>query len=475
MKRHKHSLSHYKICSMNMGTLVPLTWYEVIPGDTIQQATSALVRVAPLVHPLMHQVAIRIHHWYVPLRLIWDDAEDFFTGGADGTSAPTHPFKPIASNITEGSLSDYLGIMPFNYVANNMNVSALPYRAYSLIWNENYRDQDLVNEVTISTASGADATTNMSLLAPAWQKDYYTTLRPWAEKGDEVHIPVRGIGKETQVFAAGGANRYEAGGITTTYGFEKEIDDNILDNSFWVEGTAAASGYPDIHVLPDDLRLASAMHRFQEARAKYGSRYVEYLKSLGIGNPSDARLQNPEYIGGGRQVVQFSEVLSTDGANTGDMKGHGISAIRTNKYRRFFEEHGIVMSCMSVLPRHIITQGHQRGWFRETKEDYFIKEFQNIGQQEVLINEVYHNPASRTTVFGYGDRYDEYKFIPSSIGGEFRATSNDWHMARDLAAEPTLNSSFVGANPTTRVYAAAGADQLYVMANHSIQARRMVL
>lgn len=478
LQRSKHSLSHYKLCTMDMGYLVPLTWYEALPGDTIQQATSALIRVSPLLSPVMHPVRVRIHHWFVPLRLIWEDFEDFITGGPDGTSVPEHPYKSLTT-ISEGGIDDYLGIPPGNY-SPNIKYSALPLRAYTKIYNEHYRDQDLINEANCFTNSGQDTDTPRILYKAAWEKDYFTTSRPWETKGDTVTIPMAdtadiisaGDGKPTfddvtntaikLQTTAGSADAYFS---QTAGGSGSEVT--------WNDPKLAADLSTATGIAINDLRLALAIQRYQEARAQYGSRYVEYLRYLGV-RSSDGRLSRPEYLGGGRQVIQFSEVLSTDGANTGSMKGHGISAMRTNRYRRFFEEHGIVMTLMSVIPKSIYTEGVHRAFSRETKEDYFQRELQYIGEQEVYNREIQAGHTSPDGIFGYQARYDEYRSIPSGIAGEFRSTLNHWHYAREFSGDVALNQSFIDATPTKRVNASTGTDCLYVMANHSIQARRQL-
>lgn len=482
MKRSKFSLSHYKLFTTKMAKIVPVTWFEALPGDTIQQATSALIRCAPLLAPVMHPVRVRFHHWFVPLRLIWEDFEEFITGGPDGTSVPVPPYMDLAS-VTESSIWDYFGIPPATY-SGGINFSCLPLRAYQTIFNHHYRDQDLVDEVAVSTASGDDSTTSQSIQKCAWEKDYFTTARPWEQKGDEVTIPlgdvapVMGIGKTNQTFGSSSGSIYETGASgTRVYA--------SYDQAFTpaVEEDPDNSGYPGIYadlseadgVSINDLRLALSLQRYQEARAHYGSRYVEYLRYLGV-RSSDARLQVPEYLGGGRQVIQFSEVLQTgEGTDpVGDMKGHGISAMRSNRYRRYFEEHGIVMTLMSVVPKSIYANSLNRAFLRTVKEDYYQRELQHIGDQEITNKEVYSEHTDLDEVFGYVARFDEYRHIPSTIAGEFRTTLDHWHLARILTSDPALNSTFVTSTPSQRIFADEVNDNLYVMCNHSIQARRLL-
>lgn len=489
MKRNKFALSHYKLATMDMGELIPVTWFEALPGDTIQMATSALIRMSPLLAPVMHPCRVRIHHWFVPNRLLWEDWEDFITGGEDGYQTPTHPYIEHLG-ATQGLLSDHLGVFPYYPYPAPINISALPFRAYNLIYNEMYRDQDLVPLVDISLASGADTTTETDVQHVAWEKDYFTTSRPWEQKGPEITIPllgtapVTGIGKVNTTYAGGGQSVYQTDGNGTDYFNSTSLISNAAtSNYFYVEQDPVHAGYPNIRAelelasgIPiNDLRLATALQRAQERSAMYGSRYSEYLLSLGVKSP-DGRLNSPEYLGGGRQTIQFSEVIQTaEGTDpVGQLRGHGIAAMRTNRFRKFFSEHGIVMTLMSVIPRSIYSQGLHRGFSRTVKEDYFQPHFQHIGQQEILRSEVFAMTTDPDPTFGFQNRYDEYRQHPSRIAGEFHDTMDHWHMARIFSSEPSLNQAFTDAVPTKRVYADTGADGLYVMANHSIQARRIV-
>lgn len=497
MRRNKFSLSNYKLLSAKMGRLIPIGLTEVLPGDTVQQATSALVRTNPLVAPVMHPVHVRIHHWYVPFRLIWDDFEDFITGGPDGSDASVFPTvtTPASTGFSEGSLADYLGVTPG--VASQA-VSALPFRAYAAIFNAWYRDQDLVTELALSKSSGSDSTTSVALALCAWEKDYFTSSRPWTQKGPSVTLPlgdeapIKGFNKATGTVdnkiylqrGNSGNNRYlentstnnvvvnAAPGTGGSYSWQQ-----TGDNDPNVGGYNFADLNDATSVDVNQVRLAFALQRYEEARARYGSRYTEYLRYLGV-RSSDARLQRPEYLGGGKQTIQFSEVLQTAPEDTtnpvGALKGHGIGALRSNRYRRFFEEHGYIVTLLSVRPKTMYAQGLSRTWNRRTKEDFWQKELEHIGQQEVLNKELYMGHSQPDGVFGYNDRYDEYRRSESSIAGSFRSTLNYWHMARIFASDPTLNGTFVTCDPTQRNFADTSGDPLLIMANHSIQARRLV-
>lgn len=483
MRRSKFSLSHYKLLTMNMGELIPISWMEVIPGDTMQFRTSMLIRLSPLLAPIMHPVRVRLNWFFVPYRIIWDDFEDFITGGADGNDA-TVPPKFSKASISEGQLHDYLGV-PVNSYSPNLEFSALPVRAYQTIYNEFFRDQDLVTKKSVVTTSGTDSTTTNSIQKVSWEKDYFTTARPWEQKGSDVNIPllgdapITGIGVPNQSWTTGPRTVYETDGTaSTSYA-------NYKSNQVELEEDPSNSGYPNIRadltgatgMSINDLRLYSALQRYKENRAEFGSRYVEYLLNAFGVRSSDARLQNPEYLGGGRQTITFSEILSTADSGTdvvGTMRGHGISAMRSSRIRRFFEEHGIVMALLSVVPKLMYTDGLHRSFNKTTKEDYFQKELALIGDQTILNKEVYAAHATPAGTFGYGQRYDEYRSIPSQIAGEFQSSLNHWHYARIFGTTPSLNSSFIECDPTKRQYADNSSDVLYVMANHSIQARRPI-
>lgn len=546
-KRSKFSLSHYRLFSAKMGQLLPIGLTEVLPGDTFQHSTSLFLRCAPMVTPVMHPVHTIIHHWFIPSRLLWDSWEDFITGGPDGMDASIMPTikAPDADGFAVGSLADYLGV-PTGIPG--LEVMALPFRAYALLYNECYRDQDLETPLDISLDDGPDTTTSTELQRTDWARDYFTTARPWPQKGPQVTVPVNGSEASFNIVAESGATGSQQlklgtyvqamNSSGTKYGEKQFVSgelrvNNAIDTgpaptpiypssptqatsaAYWtsdplpnvstvdpratVWGTTAnslnfpagvisglkvqSSGQGDIGTIDiNQLREAFALQRFEEHRALYGSRYVEYLRYLGV-KSSDARLQRPEYLGGSKQTVQFSEVLQTGtdaAADTpvGTLRGHGIAASRTNRYRRFFEEHGFVISVMTVRPVSVYMQGLPRLWNRRVKEDYFQRELQHIGQQEVLTKELYagdtNGPTADDVVWGYQNRYDEYRAHESYVSGEFRTVLDSWHMARNFANQPTLNADFISALPTDRIFASQINDTLYCMAHHSIQARRII-
>jgi len=483
MKRHKHGLSSTFLASMDLGEIIPINLVEILPGDTLQKATSALIRCSPLLAPVMHKVNVDIYDFFVPNRLVWDDWEDFITGGEDGEDASVFPTitTPASTGFAVGSLADYLGVPPG--VASRQ-VSALPFRGYALIFNEWFRDQDLVTPLVIDTTSGDDTTTSVALQNAAWPKDYFTSARPWEAKGPEITIP---LGTTAPVVTAGSGNamllrRADTSALLPSATALGSNASSQLQNQAAVlskldpNGTLNAdlSGVSGITLTA--LREAAALQRMQEARARYGSRYSEYLRYMGI-RYSDARLQRPEFLGGGRDVIQFSEVLQTGPGDdpVGDLKGHGITGMRSRRWRRTFEEHGFMFTFLVVRPKSIYADGLERPWNRRFKEDYWQPELQFIGQQAILNKEVDFSHATPEGVFGYQDRYDDYRSAWSRIAGDFRTTLDFWHFARIFGSSPALNETFIKCVPSEEPFAVPSEDVLYVTANHSIQARRLVV
>lgn len=442
----------------------------MLPGDTFDHATSSLIRVSPLNTPVMHPVRVRIHHFFVPNRITWPESEDggweqFITGGPDGMNAATVP--TINTTSDKKSLLTYLGLPPTTVART---VSALPVRAANMIFNEFYRDQNLVSERALD---------DVTVPQIAWEKDYFTTARPWTQLGPQVSLPIGTSAEVKSKAAAGVAVNIKDGNTNVTHPLDASSPSlsmgaalpNMPDDNKLYADLAAGST-----VNINDFRAAFSIQRYQEARARYGARFTEYLRYLGI-TPSDARLQRPEFLAGGGTRLNFSEVLQTSPgaggeAGVGDLYGHGIAGVRSNRYRKFFEEHGYVISFMSTRPKSIYMNGAHRDWRKQTKEDFFQKELANLGQQEVERNEIYLDQT--TGVFGYQDRYEEYRNHPSQVTQDFRDTLNSWHLARELGSGTALNADFVECKPSDRIFQVTSTDSLWCMVNHKIVARRMV-
>lgn len=478
MKYANHNLTHDVKLTGNMGELIPVACFEALPGDVVNHEIACLIRTQPLVTPVMHRAEVKLHTWFVPYRILQTNWENFITGGQDGLDATVLPTITLPS-VAVGSLADYLGIPT---TASSRTVSAFPFRAYTHIWNNYYRDQDLQTALPENLGDGNDATTSALLQNACWEKDYFTSARPTAQKGSAVTVPLIG-NAPVKINSATGSAVYptilDSGNVARplftdnsaaprqTYTINTPAP--LTPNSPLIADLANVGG-----ININDLRLVVALQRFKENMSRFGSRYMERLEqAFGVRN-LDARLQLPEYLGGGTQTIQFSEILQTaEGVNpTGTMRGHGLGAMRSNRYKTKIPEYGIIITLMVARPKTQYVDGLHRMWSRQTKEDFYQPELENLGQQAIRNQEVYHAHTTPLGTFGFQDRYDEYRRIESRICGDFRTTLDSWHMARKFTSDPALNATFVSANPTNRIYAVTSADQLLTYVNHNLYVRR---
>jgi hypothetical protein len=356
MKRSKINLSNEVLMSGDMGQLLPIGCVAVLPGDTFRHRSSVLIRFVSQAKPVMHPVSARIHHFYVPYRTIWSGWEDFITG-----VSATAPPQGTGAAHSEGTLLDYLNL----YDDASTDYNLLHVRAYNKIYNEYFRDQDLISEVS------EDSTTVQKI---AWGKDYFTAARSSAQQGSAVSLP---LGTKAWINTPAGATT-DVNVYSDSHSESRKLDtDGTLLNVSASTGNQSTAGlYADLTnataATINELREAFALQKYAEARNIYGENYVDYLRYLGI-KPSDGRLQRAEMLAAGNARVNFSEVLDTgsSAAGVGEQAGHGIAALRSNRYQRFFEEHGCVISLLSVRPKSIYTQACPREWTKQTKEDYY--------------------------------------------------------------------------------------------------------
>lgn len=473
-------LSRETKLSMKMGDLVPVYIEEIVPGDQFRVKSEIMMRLAPMISPVMHRVNVYMHYFFVPNRIIWNAWEEFITGGREGTTVnpmPIFNMAAVTGGITEGSLADYLGLPATSPGSPVYQPSALPFHAYHQIWNDYYRDPNLTPAINVQALVSADS---MNVLRKrCWEKDYATSALPWPQRGPAVNLPASVQYRDVSevVRTSDGAH------ISGPLGSDNVVG-NLLQDFGGGSFAARLENLEDdpINVTINDLRTSSALQRWLEKNARGGYRYIEQILSHFGVKSSDARLQRPEYLGGGRQPVVISEVLNNTGttaAPQGEMAGHGLSIGQTNSFNKRFEEHGYVMGICSVLPRTAYQQGIHRHWMRKTREEYYWPEFANLGEQEVRKAEVMYNEAlteaENNETFGYQQRYAEMKYGCSSVHGDFRSTLNFWHMGRifSLLSPPELNEDFVTADPTDRIFAVQdGSDHLWVQMYHDVKARR---
>ena len=629
MKRSKFNLTHTHSTTADAGQLIPFLLQPTLPGDRFRIGLKNFIRCQPMVAPLMHEIYFYTQYWYVPYRILWDNWEDFITGGGDLSSSPSFPYVTAPSGGWQpGSLADYFG---FPIRQSGIEVSAMPFRAYAEIWNTRYRDEDLQTDVPNSYSDGSDTQTNTDILSPSWKRDYFTLARPWTQRGADILIPVStGTGHDStssvvhehsfrlkfalrsqdvlaqtgggeaislseafsgasvwssedsptnppvqseyvegtsgvtcDAFSASytysgwdaaryyyvplmedyqtkagnaavtvtsdefsfldnvnysflndyeqGKTHYYAGRVSftmvinhayvdgtsgerylhfvnvpliafevllqsdnvvdsagsfvkpTSWGLYTETENNPVcggnffrqtvspnDNVIWWQSFSQTGS-----ISVRDLRTSSALQRYAERSLKYGNRYEEFIqREFGV-KPRDSRIQRPEYLGGGRGILNISEVLQTaEGTDTsvGTMRGHGVASVAQRPIRFKSPEHGIIIGLLSIRPKAVYTQGIEREFLKRSRLDFFTPELANIGMQEVLTQELFATSSNKNSIFGYSDRYQEYRYHKPLVTGEFRDTLNYWNMARVFDNAPNLNDEFINMEYSSEVF-----------------------
>jgi len=501
VKKNVFDMSHDRKMSFNMGDLIPILCEDIVPGDKFEMSTETLIRLAPMLAPVMHRVNVYTHYFFVPNRLIWDEWEDFITGGEDGLQQPIMPKTTVnAGNQAlygAGKLADYLGYN-FETLTQNQDINVLPFRAYQTIFNEYYRDQNLEAKVGVEKTSGAITGTERDAIIQiqkrAWEKDYLTSALPWTQRGGEVTTPIggtadiqlknptSGLGQQVLDASTGAPMTGSNVPLNQNSGSMRSSTTQIQIDPANFEADLDGATSTSIN----ELRRAARLQEWLEKNARGGARYIEQiLAHFGV-RSSDARLQRPEYLGGGKSPVVISEVLQTSESDDsvtnptpqGHMAGHGIGAGASNAFKKKFKEHGYIIGIMSVLPTTVYQQGVPRHFSRFDKLEYPWPEFAHIGEQEVLNQEVYHDPTIDDTwmaeTFGYQSRYAEEKYGVSTVHGDMRDELDYWHMSRIFNGRQALNEDFIKANPTKRIFAVEDGteDELYCQLYHNISAIR---
>jgi len=483
-KKNFFDLTHDVKLSANMGELTPILTLEVVPGDKIDLGCESIIRFAPMTAPVMHRMDVSMHYFFVPNRILWPNWEKFITNnGPTGTGpdivAPYLPFNGYTSSPSSKRLLDYMGLPTLDVTTGTVtNISALPFAAYQCVYNEYYRDQNLIAPVDYVLEDG-DNDSHFGILTKlrnrAWEHDYFTASLPFAQKGAAVDIPLGAVNGDAAIYANSPAGNTTLAG--TPYVIDLQGDFNpAIATDIW----AQTDGLQVEPTTINDLRRAYRLQEWLEKNARGGTRYIESILSHFGVKSSDARLQRPEYITGVKTPVVISEVLNTSGTEDqlpqGNMAGHGIAVSSGKSGSYYAEEHGYIIGVMSVMPKTAYQQGIPRTFLKLDPLDYFWPSFANIGEQEVQVQELYAFTPNHEGTFGYVPRYAEYKYMPSRVAGDFRNSLDYWHLGRIFDNEPTLSQEFIECTPedTSRIFAVTDPDaqKLYCHVLNKIKAVR---
>lgn len=482
--------------TFDAGYLVPFYVDEVLPGDTFNLRMTAFTRLATPLFPVMDNLHLDTFFFSVPNRLVWNNWQKFMGEQANPGDSISYVIPTVTSPVggyAVGSLQDYMGLPTVGQVAggNTVTHSTLWLRAYNLIYNQWFRDENLQNSVVVDLDDGPDSPSDYVLLRRGKRLDYFTGCLPWPQKGAiGVSIPLSGNAPVTTASASGSAN---------------SLSVKFTDGNFYKVGTDATYAYRDAaagtagNVLYADLSAATSatinqlrqsfqIQKLLERDARGGTRYTEIIRShFGVISP-DARLQRPEYLGGGSTDITINPIAQTSGTSAtgtttpmGTLAAMGTGLARGHGFTQSFTEHGLILGLCSVRADLTYQQGLDRMWSRSTRYDFYFPAFAMLGEQAVLNKEIYCDGSSNdNNVFGYQERWAEYRYMPSKITGLFKSTSagtiDAWHLAQRFTSLPTLNSTFIQDTPPvsriTAVGAAANGQQFLMDAFFSIQKAR---
>ncbi len=468
--------------SFNVGRLIPFYVDEVLPGDTFKVKTSKVIRMQPLVAPIMDNVYLDTYYFFVPNRLVWNHWRELMGENTESAWIPETEYNvPQVTAPTGGwnvgTVADYMGI-PTG--VEGLSVNALPFRAYALICNEWFRDQNLTDPINISvsdaTISGSNGDNYLSDLAKGGMPfvaskyhDYFTSCLPSPQKGPDVTIPVAQLADMPVIVG----NVHDANvnnltpiltnastggslGIDTNtkrlYKYEGNVPSGnpgfFQFTNLWAKGSNALTA-----TSINELRQAFQIQKLYEKDARGGTRYIELLKShFGVTSP-DARLQRPEYLGGNRVPITINQVLQQSGTVEGSTPqgtptGLSLTSDTNSDFTKSFVEHGFIVGVMVARYDHTYQQGLNRMWSRKSRFDYYWPVFANIGEQAVLNKEIYADGSAKDNeVFGYQEAWADYRYRPNICTGEMRSQApkslDSWHLADDYATRPSLSDSWI--------------------------------
>ena len=495
MKRTKFDRSHVYKTTFDSGKLIPVFIDEVLPGDTARMSVNYFARLATPIKPIMDNIYLDWFFFFVPNRLVWEHWQNFCFEQEDPDDStdyviPTVTATGNSNNAYVGSLWDYFGL-PVNTSGNLSGISALPFRGVYLIYNEWFRDENLqksvkiqkgdTNEVLNSTrsseqpswvfTSGTSIVPGLACPPRGKRHDYFTSALPWTQKGPGVNIsltgnaPVFGDGQRLGLAPDNAGNAVGYLGMTGNVGaiLRKEGGSEWSSSqTAFVTSDKSKSGLladlSDVSAITiNGLRTAFQMQKFYERLARGGSRYTEVLRSFfGVVSP-DARLQRPEFLGSFTKMVNVNPIAQTSATDNtspqGNLSAYGVTAAKFHGFTKSFVEHGYVFGFVCARADLTYQQGINKMWLRSTVYDFYWPTFAHLGEQAIELRELYaQGNEADTTVFGYQERYAEYRYKPSQITGKFRSSVADgsldvWHLSQFFSNAPTLSEEFITENP----------------------------
>lgn len=466
--------------SFNVGRLIPFYVDEVLPGDTFKVKTSKVVRMQPLVAPIMDNVYLDTYYFFVPNRLVWWHWRELMGENTESAWIPQTEYSVPQVTAPDGgwnigTIADYMGI-PTG--VSGLSVNALPFRAYALICNEWFRDENLTDPVSISAMDATEQGSNgdnyitdlakggMPFVASKYH-DYFTSCLPSPQRGPNVTIPIAqladlpvvtgnvrssDIGTEPlKVNITSGGTIGVSSGTMFAAGPNSPSgtsSSNFVFTNLWAKGANAIEA-----TSINSLRQAFQIQKLYEKDARGGTRYIELLKShFGVTSP-DARLQRPEYLGGNRVPITINQVLQQSGTVAGSTPqgtptGMSLTSDTNSDFTKSFVEHGFIIGLMVARYDHTYQQGLNRMWSRKSRFDYYWPVFANIGEQAVLNKEIYADGSAKDNeVFGYQEAWADYRYRPNICTGEMRSQAqkslDSWHLADDYASRPHLSDAWI--------------------------------